>query len=217
MGRLGLLLAVLVFSVLVCVAAPRAARAEVESGVALQTFHGVMVARTVRDLSSPNVATDPMFYLSVAGAVSAGPLLGGISVGGAYGLAAYRFDGFAGAFVGGEVGSGPLGIRLVGEGGLHVVVGAGGDLSGSSDAPTVVLPFVGVRAAVERRLGFARRILALGGSAFVRVDEGRRDVSGSKMVETCSLICGTVPVKTSLEVGGAMIGVGVSLTFDPTR
>jgi hypothetical protein len=198
---------------LVLAAAPHAARAEVETRIALQTFHGVMVARTVRNLSAPEAATNPMLFVSVAGAVSVGALLAGINVGGAWGGAANRYDGFAGAFAGAELAPGPSLIRFVGEGGLHFVAGAGGDWSGSSDAPTVALPYLGVRAAMESQLSARRRTLSLGGSAFVRVDLSRRDVSGSVTEETCSLICGPVRVKTSMEVGGVMIGFGVSLAW----
>jgi hypothetical protein len=139
--------------------------------------------------------------------------LAGINVGGAWTLAANRYDGFAGAFAGAELAPGPSLIRFVGEGGLHFVAGAGGDLSGSSDAPTVALPYVGLRAAMESQFAGRRRRLSLGGWTFVRVDVGRRDVSGSVTEETCSLICGPRRVKTSLEVGGVMIGLGVSLTW----
>jgi hypothetical protein len=197
-----------------------ASSARAETRFALEANVGMMISRTVRYVSGGSSYPDStlMPTLSVSEELSVGPLLLGASVGGALGGLVSRFDGFAGGLAGAEIAAGRVVLRLVGEGGLHLIEGAGGDFSYEARVPSVALPYIGARAALETRIGSGRSRLWFGASPFARRDVGRRAVSGS-LTRVCtfdpSFFCSASTGPADLDVGGTMIGFSVSLTWRP--
>jgi hypothetical protein len=204
----------LLLSFALTLAAPAAARADLETGVAMQLNPALTVARTVRDVSAPSPDFNAMPGLSATAELTKGAGVLGIVTGAAWGWSIYRFDGFLGLTGGAELAGRRALVRLVGEGGLHVLTGAGGTFQNDADMPIAVLPYFGARAAVEAQTG-ARRRHSIGLSAFVRVDAEHAVVNGT-LHHRCGfvdLLCSESTYPISREVGGLMMGFSVSLTW----
>jgi hypothetical protein len=202
------------FALLVSAAWATPSLARPEAGVELEAGLGVLITRNVRNSSSDRVSTTVMPMTSVSAGLTRGSLLVGVDLGGASSFPVAREDGFAGGYAGAELVLDRSLARIVAEGGMHWVAGAGGDSSHNSDAATVALPFVGLRLATESKMTRANRSLFLGVSAFVRLDLGRRQVSGT-VRETCPFLtfdCEYPPVASTFDVGGVTVGLSVSLT-----
>jgi hypothetical protein len=214
--RSGSILLALAF--LVTIGAARPAWAG-EAGVELEASGGLMTSWAVQNPAATSSDTTYLLLLSIAGAVSAGPFVAGVNLGGGGGAFTGRVEGFAGGFVGADLSGGRMLVRLVVEGGAHGVVEPGSDSTYHSYAPTVTLPYVGFRLSVERQLSKRRHVLTLGASAFVRTDLGQREVD-TTVIKHCDgfdFDCQSPEIPATFVVGGPMIGAGVSLTFGSGR
>jgi hypothetical protein len=198
---------------------PRAARAAGGPRIELEANVNPTMSWTVRNLASSSADTTILVLYSISGAVLAGPVLAGVNVGAAGGWFSSRLETFAGGFVDSELFLDRTLLRAVAEGGMHWVEAAGSDSSHLSFAPTVELPFVGMRIALERQMVWRKRTVSLGASAFLRADLGRKQVSGD-LFQRCAFgtfDCETPPVPNTFDVGGLMIGAGISLTWGSDR
>jgi hypothetical protein len=203
-------------AVAVAIAAPRVARAGdgPRMRVELEGGSGLMASQAVRNLTTPGASTTWSGMVSASGAVGFGPWVAGVGVDvGWVGPVALFAGGFAGSelLVDGSV------LRGVVEFGMHAAE-PGNDWSHHSDAPTVTLPYVGLRIATEKQL-IQGHLLALGVSGFVRVDLAREQVSGT-VIKSCDFLdfdCENPQVATTFDVGGLTFGAQVSLTFGSVR
>jgi hypothetical protein len=190
-----------------------------EAGVELEAGGGLMTSWAVQNAAATSTDTTVLLLLSIAGAVTAGPLVAGVNLGGGGGTFTGRVEGFAGGFVGVDLTEGRTLARFVVEGGAHAVVEPGSDSNYHSYAPTVTLPYVGFRLSVERQLSKRRHVLTLGASAFVRTDLEQHEVN-TTVIKHCDgfdFDCQSPEIPATFEVGGLMIGAGVSLTFGSAR
>ena len=194
---------------------PRVARAGEGLRVELEGGSGVMASQAVRNLTTPGANTTWSAMVSASGAVGFGPLVGGIDVDlGCFGPLAL----FAGGFAGSELVLDGSVLRGVVEFGMHAAANPGDDWSHHSDAPTVTLPYVGLRIATEKQL-MQGHLLALGVSGFARVDLAHQQVTGT-VTQSCDFLdfdCENPQVPSTFDVGGVTFGVGVSLTFGTRR
>jgi hypothetical protein len=187
-------------------------RLELEGG------SGLMASQAVRNLTTPGGNTTWSGLVSVSGAIGLGPWVGGFDLDGGSGWFSGPVNGFAGVFSGSELLLDGTILRGVVEFGMHAIDAPGSDSSHHSDAPTVTLPYVGLRIATERQL-MRGRLLALGVSGFVRVDLAHKEVTGT-VFQTCPFLdfdCENPQIPSSFDVGGVTFGMGVSLTFGSMR
>ncbi len=201
------------------IALPRAARAADGPRIELAANVDPAMSWTVRNLASSGADTTVLVLYSISGAVLVGPVLAGVNVGAAGGWISSRLETFAGGFVGSELFLDRTLLLAVAEGGMHWVESAGNDSSYLAQTATAELPFVGMRIALEKQMIWQKRTLSLGASAFLRADLGREQVSGT-LSQRCAFgdfDCDTPPIPSSFEVGGLMVGAGISLTWGSDR
>jgi hypothetical protein len=143
-------------------------------GLGLSFNAGPAVFQTVRTSYSSNLGTTDVdttlaAAISVAGTMSMGPVVAGLSVDGTYAVVNFPHA-FAGGFLGAELKLGKVMVQLAAEGGEHLVVNPGADWSHTSTAPSVLLPYFGGRLRVERlvRSWSEKGSILVGVSAFYR-------------------------------------------------
>jgi hypothetical protein len=202
------------------IALPGAARAADGPRVELEGDLGLMFSATVRNVASSAPDTSLQSFYSGSAGLSVGPVLVGANVGAALSWFGGRLETFAGGFIGSELMLDRTLLRAVAEGGLHWVEQPGNDGTYfSTDMPSARLPFVGMRLALEREMIFHKRTLSVGASAYLRADVEHEQVSGT-VIRSCAFAdfdCENPALPATLDVGGLMVGLGVSVTWGTDR
>lgn len=190
-------------------------------GLGLSFNAGPAVFQTVRTSYSSNLGTTDVdttlaAAISVAGTMSMGPVVAGLSVDGTYAVVNFPHA-FAGGFLGAELKLGKVMVQLAAEGGEHLVVNPGADWSHTSTAPSVLLPYFGGRLRVERlvRSWSEKGSILVGVSAFYREDVKHETVTGT-LSDRCLGICegsGLLPGPDQFDVGGTSAGLVLDFTW----
>jgi hypothetical protein len=184
-------------------------------GLGLSFDAGPAVVKTARTL--PSTGTSLAVSLSVAGSISIGPLVAGISADGTYDVFSDAPQAFGGGFLGGELKLGRLVFQLAAEGGGHLVVNPGADWSHTSTAPNVLLPYLGGRLRIDRLVHTWSRqgSIVVGVSAFVREDVKHELVAGV-VSPTCFGIdegCQPGTTTSQFDVGGTTAGIVLDFSW----